>query len=122
MSNPFEYLNSINLKKEIEFKESEYMPYLINKALSYHKDSVLLANEMNAHIDLPRRMQYDFYYHGLTRKPRFAKWGKPSSDAFVDEVAQYYKVSKKNASVMIDLLSDEQKEELRKYLNKGGVL
>ena len=121
MSNPFEYLNSINLKKEIEFNDNEYAPFLINKALSYHKDSVLLANEMNKYIDIPKRMQYDFYYYGLSRKPRFSKWGKTVDDDFVNEVANAHKITKKEAADIISMLSTNQKEELRKYLNKGGV-
>ena len=50
--NPFDYVNSINSSKKEnlmidEVAEKAYNPWLINKALSYFKDTVLYANEIN---------------------------------------------------------------------------
>ncbi len=64
--NPFDYVNSINSSKKEnlmvdEFAEKAYNPWLVNKALSYFKDSVLYANEINMNSHLSNRMQYDYY-------------------------------------------------------------
>ena len=55
--NPFEYLKSINeSKKDImidDLAEKEYNSFIVNRGLSYFKDTILYANEMNRyhHLD-----------------------------------------------------------------------
>ena len=48
---PFDYLNAINQSKENlivdELSEKEYVPFVVNKGLSYFPDTILYANEMN---------------------------------------------------------------------------
>ena len=55
---PFDYLNAINLTKKNIFAEDpladkEYVPYIVNRGLSYFPDTVLYANEMNKRYDAP---------------------------------------------------------------------
>ena len=49
--NPFEYLKAINeTKKDImvdDVAEKQYNPFIINRGLSFFKDTILYANEMN---------------------------------------------------------------------------
>jgi len=55
MSNPFDYLNSINVTKQNMMRGSEndelaekgYNPFMVNRGLSYFQDTIALANEMN---------------------------------------------------------------------------
>jgi hypothetical protein len=55
--NPFDYVNQIlQGKKQLivdEATESEYVPFLVNRSLSYHVDCIAYANEMNRrhHLD-----------------------------------------------------------------------
>ena len=49
-----DYLNAINTNKQPlmdqtddDTVESDYPPYIINRLLSYHPDSIMCANEMN---------------------------------------------------------------------------
>ena len=80
---PFDFLNEINQgKKDLmaddidQQVEKQYNPFIINRGLSYFKDTALFANEMNIKNNLPPRMQYDFYRNIVTPKKRFAKWTK----------------------------------------------
>ena len=62
-----DWLNSINLNKNNQIDEDpsvekEYPPFIINKCLSGHLDTVMFANEMNKYPFLPKKMQHDFLY------------------------------------------------------------
>ena len=62
--NPFDFLNSINHKKDDIMVDDEaekgYSPFMVTGVVSYHQDTVLLANEMNMNSHLDHRLQYDF--------------------------------------------------------------
>ena len=61
MTKPFDYATAIlQTKKQMivdEITEKEYQPFLINRALSQHKDCVLFANEMNRRHHLDKKPQ-----------------------------------------------------------------
>ncbi len=79
--NPFEYVDSVSYtKKDImrgtendDLAEKSYNPFIVNLALSYHPDSILAANVVNIHSDLPKRVQYLFLLNTLRPRKRFAK-------------------------------------------------
>ena len=61
-----DWLNSINLTKknlidEDASIEKEYPPFIINKCLSGHLDTVLFANEMNQYHFHPRKCNMIFF-------------------------------------------------------------
>ena len=86
------YLNSINLNKKSVLDtddpgwEKNYPPYIINKCMSHHLDTVLYANEMNMKHDIPSRLQYDFYIHIVRPRKRFSPWGKQDKVKDLDVV------------------------------------
>ena len=96
-------LNSINFGKNDLFGENEevmnkaYVPFVINRSLSYHTDGVLLANEMNKHTHIDKRMQYDFYRHALAKGKRFSKWHKSENDDDLALLAKHYRCSRVKA-------------------------
>ena len=70
MSELFDILNDLSNKKEYLIKEDEgllsnYSPFVINRFLSQHIDSLLYANDMNFHHHLDKKMQYDFFFNSL---------------------------------------------------------
>ena len=76
-----DYLNSINLTKKNLMKddpdwEKNYTPYIINKCMSHHMDTIVFANEMNRYPNLDKRLQYDFYINTVRARKRFSPWGK----------------------------------------------
>ena len=64
LMNPFDYVNAINYsKKDIMVTrddEKVYVPFMVNRSLSYFSDTVLLANEMNKFHHLDSRLQFSF--------------------------------------------------------------
>ena len=78
--NPFDFVNSITYsKKDImnDINEKEYAPFLVNRSLSYHQDTLLYANEMNSRFDVSHRLQYHYLLNSIRKRKRFAKWAKP---------------------------------------------
>ena len=74
----FDFLNSINENKRDLLKEdpaniSEYVPFMVNRGLSYFPDTVMFANEINQHASIPKEWQYAFYLNGVSKRRRFSK-------------------------------------------------
>ena len=120
-----DYLNSINLTKEYLMNEDpgwekNYSPYVINKCMSHHMDTLALANEMNHYPNLDKRLQYEFYINTVRPKRRFSPWGKKSTVKDIDLVKQYYGYSNEKAKLALRILSPDQLNYIRQKLNKGG--
>ena len=122
--NPFDYLNSINHKKDDimidDDAEKDYSPFMVNRGLSYFQDTVLLANEMNMNSHLDHRMQYDFLRTSIRQRKRFSKWMKKTTPAKVEVIKEYYGYSDAKAQAVEDLISDDDIKHMKSVLSKGG--
>jgi hypothetical protein len=124
---PFDFVKAISSNDKTNLFETEpestgqYIPFIINRAFSYHEDTVLIANEMNKAAHIPTRMQYDFYNTMVRPRRRFSKWHKPEVKKNADVVAEYYGISTKLASEMVDMIDGEGIKKMKKQLNRGGV-
>tara|TARA_R100001509_G_C4784399_1_gene187571 strand:- start:221 stop:598 length:378 start_codon:yes stop_codon:yes gene_type:complete len=121
---PFDYLNAINYtKKDImvdDIAEKQYVPFMVNRGLSYFQDTVLMANEMNQHAHLDSRLQFDFLINIVRKRKRFSKWNKPEVATDLDVIKEYYGYSNEKARMVHNLLTDDQITELRRKVFKGG--
>ena len=121
---PFDYVNAINYtKKNImidDITEKAYIPYMVNRQLSYFPDTVLAANEMNRNHHIDNRLQFDFFINIIRKRKRFSKWFKPEQISDLDAVKIYYGYSNEKARQIITLLSTEQINELKHKVAKGG--
>ena len=101
-------------------KRKAYQPFLINKALSYHQDSVFLTNEMNVRHGVDNRLQYVFFLNTLRKRQRFSKWSKPYVSKKLDTLKEYYQISTREAKEYVNLLSEKQYRELKNRMKTGG--
>ena len=122
--NPFQYLNAINYSKQNimvdDIAEKGYNSFMVNRGLSYFNDTVLMANEMNRYHQIDNRLAVDILININRKKKRFSKWNKPEILSDVEVIKQYYGYSNEKARQIINLLSSDQLDELRKKVNKGG--
>jgi hypothetical protein len=126
--NPFDYVTSINsTKKNLmvgtdndRLAERGYDPFLTNRTLSYHNDTVGLANEMNIRHYLDKKPQYSFFINSVRPKKRFAKWVKKQKDSDVAVIKEYYGYNDIKARQAVSILSDKQIIDIRKRIDKGG--
>jgi hypothetical protein len=125
MSSPFEFVNAINQSKvDImvdDIEEKSYSSYMVNRSLSYFLDTTLLANEMNINHHLDSRLQFDFLINTIRKAKRFSKWAKPDYPKDLEVVKEYYGYSNEKAKVALTLLDNEQINELRLRVYKGGT-
>ena len=119
-----DWLNSINFTKENLIEDpdmiSSYPPYIVNRCLSGHLDTVLFANEMNRYSNLDKDMQYSFFLYTLRKRKRFSPWLKKEQIDDLDLVKKHYGYSNEKARVALTLLTKPQIEYIRKKHEKGG--
>jgi|TARA_B100001094_G_scaffold329660_1_gene392896 hypothetical protein len=120
-----DWLNSINFNKNDLTEDDEhviksYPPFIINKCLSGHIDTVLYANEMNRYHFLDKDMQYKFYLNILRKRKRFSPWIRKDKVSDLDIVKQYYGYSNEKARQVMRILSTEQINYMKQRLDIGG--
>ena len=120
-----DWLNSINFNKDNLIEEdpeaiSSYPPYIVNRCLSGHLDTVLFANEMNKYSNLDKDMQYSFFLYTLRKRKRFSPWLKKEQVDDLDLVKKHYGYSNEKAKVALSLLTKSQIESLRHKYDMGG--
>lgn len=123
--NVFDFVNSINSNKKDLFEEpgaeKEYIPFTINRSLSYFPDTIFYSNEININHHIPKRMQFDFLRYSVPKRNRFSKWAKKDkSTKDISIVMEYYGYSAKRATEIIDILTDEQLHQMKQSISKGG--
>ncbi len=117
-----DYLNAINYSKDDLFADEEaakgYVPFIVNRSLSYFPDTILQANDMNIHADLGKREQFDYLRHSIRKRRRFSKWLKKTEDKRIESVKIYYNLGTKKALESMRVLSDRQIDEIHDYVLK----
>lgn len=123
---PFDYVNQIlHGKKKLivdEESEKEYSPFLTNRSLSYHKDCILYANEMNRRHFLDKKLQFDFLINTVRAQKRpFAKWVKHEKNNDIEYVRNYFNISNSKAREVLRLLTKEQIQQIKEKTDMGGL-
>lgn len=124
MSNPFEYADSITYSKKYMMDTEEgvknFSAFMVRRHLSYFPDTILHASLMDMNRHLPNKAQYDYLFHSISKKKRFAKWHKAPSSEDLELVQKIYGLSRKKALVTIGFMTDEQLDELKASQFEGG--
>ena len=121
-----DWLNSVNFNKDNLIENdpesiSSYPPYIVNRCLSGHLDTVLFANEMNRYSNLDKDMQYSFFLYTLRKRKRFSPWLKKEQVEDLDLVKKHYGYSNEKAKVAVSLLTKTQLEYIRNKHDTGGL-
>ena len=124
--NPFDFVKEIlQGKKQLivdDLTEKEYNPFIINRSLSYHKDCVLYANEMNRRHFLDKKLQNDFLLNTVRSQKRpFAKWVKSEKSDDLECIKHVYGFSDSKAREALRLLSKDQIQQLKEQTDTGGL-
>ena len=120
------WLTSINFSKENLIEEipeniHSYTPYIINKCIAGHLDTILFANELNQYPYISKDMQYAFYLHSLRKKKRYTPWIKKEDAENLAAIKEYYGYNDKRALEALRLLNREEINFIKQRLNKGGM-
>ena len=99
--------------------ESKYEAFMVNRTFSMGIETVLFANLMNYYRNSDKRLQYDFYFYGLPNKKVWNKFTKKDKLNNIEAIAEYYDYSMQKAKEVLNILTDEQIEEIKKKVYKG---
>jgi len=126
MMTPFDFINSILKDKKSlivdDDSEKEYNPFIVNRGLSYYKDCIMYANEMNRRHHIDKKLQFDFLINTIRSQKRpFAKWVKVEKSEDLACIKQTFNFSDSKAKEAARLLSKEQIQELKEKTHTGGL-
>jgi len=100
----------------------DYKAFMVNRALSYHMDCVLYANEMNLRPGLDSDMQYSYLLNTIRSvKRKFQPWQKTEVLKDLECVKLYFGYSNEKAKDALRILNEDQIAEIRAKTNIGGV-
>lgn len=114
----------LQTKKSVinEENEGDYIPFIVNKSLSFHRDCILYANEMNKLPNTDRLLQYQYLLNTIRGYKRpFQKWHKRETIENLEAIKEYYNYSNEKAKEALTILSDDQINDIKKKLFKGGL-
>ena len=122
---PFEFIKAINKHENImennQLAEKDYIPFLVNRGLSYFQDTILQVNEMNRCHFLDKKLQFDYLLNNIRPRNRWSKWLKPDKIENLEIVKTYFGFGNEKAKDALEVLSDKQVEEIKNQLMEGGV-
>jgi hypothetical protein len=121
----YKLLNSICLDKTDLLREGvqekEYIPFFVNRCLSYFMDTIFYCNQMNSLWNLPKQLQYDYLRVSVRPRKRFSKWLKQESDDRIDALKTLYGYSHAKAKQVVDLISEDQWKSIFELIDQGGT-
>lgn len=119
---PFDIIRHINEKTDLDFELSDYNGWMINRGLSFVKDTIFYSNIVNQNYSLDKDIQYKFLYNGIPKGKRFGKWEKKlSNDEIIDILADYFNINKRVANKYLALLTEEQLIYIKNKIMRGGI-
>jgi hypothetical protein len=108
------------INDDIDLKD--YVPFVVNRALSYHMDCVLYANQVNLNNHIDKDLQYQYLLNTIrSMKRKFQPWQKSEADKNLECVKVYFGYSNQKAKEALRILTDEQIAEIKRKTDKGGV-
>tara|TARA_Y100000034_G_C6666037_1_gene292189 strand:- start:176 stop:553 length:378 start_codon:yes stop_codon:yes gene_type:complete len=112
------YLNAINHTKENvldtddESVEKEYVPYIINRCLSYFPDTIFYINQMNQMSYIDKKLHFDYLLNSVRKRKRFSKWLKTEKIKEIELIKRHYNYSYQKAKEVLPLLTKENIKEM----------
>ena len=98
---------------------AEYAAFFMNRSLSYHYDTVLLANTMNVNHHLDNRLQYDFLLNTVPPRKRYSKRSLDKEHhKEITAIQQYYEVTYDRARSIKKILNNAEIAEIINTINE----
>lgn len=125
VKNVFDFVNDLCNDKQYRFdptSKTKYDPFMVNRALSQHADTIMYANEMNKYPFIDKLLQHDFYFEIVSARKRYGKWAKSGneSEEVINLIIRHYKVNRIHAKQYLDLMTDADIQTLKDTYEVGG--
>ena len=109
-----------NLDEDFDSVVKSYTPFVVNRCMSYFPDTIIQSNNMNISSHICKEMHYDYLLHSIRKRSRFSSWLKREDPEELDAVKKYFGYSDRKARDIMDILSDEDIENIKKEIDTGG--
>ncbi len=87
--------------------EKSYIPFIINRTLSYFPDTAFHVNRLNSIGGIvPNRMQYDYLRTVIPTRSRFAPWHKKKSSPQAECISTFFGCSASKAEYLVKVLGE----------------
>lgn len=119
----FDFINSISYSRDVsltEENEKEYNMFLINRAFSYHVDTLMYANEINQY-NVDKDFHFSYFINSIKPKKRYSNWVKKQNSNDLDAVMKYYEYNHEKASQVLPLLSEQQLKTIKSVVKTDEV-
>jgi len=102
--------------------EGNYVPFVVNRALSFHYDCIMHSNTMNVVPNTDKLLQYHYLLNTIrSRKRPFQKWLKRETTESLEAIKEYYHCSNEKAKEIMMVLTESQVKIIQEKLDKGGL-
>ena len=123
---PFDFIKAINTSKNVMkdgdiMTEKDYIPFLVNRGLSFFQDTIIQVNEMNRLHFLDNKLQFDYLLNNIRPRKRWSKWLKPDKIDNLELFKEYFGFSNEKAKDALEVLTNEDIEDIKSKLAKGGM-
>ena len=123
---PFDFIKAINTSKNVMkngdiMTEKDYIPFLVNRGLSFFQDTIIQVNEMNRLHFLDNKLQFDYLLNNIRPRKRWSKWLKPDKIDNLELVKEYFGFGNEKAKEALEVLSNEDIVDIKSKLAKGGM-
>lgn len=112
----------LQTKDKDVYTKKDYNFFVVNKALSFHRDCIFQTNEMNRRPGTDTYLQFHYLLNSIRSYKRpFKKWQKRESVENLEAVKTFYNYSNEKAREALTVLSDDQINQIKKNTDKGGL-
>jgi hypothetical protein len=119
--NHFDFITDIRKNKVnlIEDNEEHYNPFMVNRGLSYYRDTVMYAQRMNLNPELDTRLQHDYLFHGVRKTTSYnVKWAKTPKNDDLSAIMKFFNYGRDRATEVLEILNKGQIEHIHKILSE----
>jgi hypothetical protein len=119
--NHFDFITDIRSNKAnlIEDNEEHYKPFMVNRGLSYYRDTLIQAQMMNLLPELDNKLQHDYYFYGVRKTNNYKmKWAKTVKDEEISEIMRYFNYNQSKAIEISKILNKSQVEHIHRVMSE----
>jgi hypothetical protein len=122
--NHFDVINSVRSSKEYLMEDSsaekDYNSFMVNRGLSYFRDTVMYAQRMNMNSHLDTKIQYDYLFHSIRKTGKsFTKWSKRQDiDENIKLIMKCYGYNHKKAAEVLVIINTQQLEYIKQLIDE----
>lgn len=100
----------------------KYDAFIVNKALSFHVDCILYANQLNLYHELDNDLQFQYLLNTIrSMKRKYQPWQKAEVNKDLEPIKEYFGFSNEKAKQALRVLNNEHITLIKEKTNKGGV-